>query len=1118
MLFRSTAHVQLQRDTAPVAEKFWQFGSATEKLNTEAQDIAGPRTDAQGRSTITVDQARLKLPQTTLPLRADISVAVAEPGGRATESRVSLKVTTRPLLLGLKPANPEGQLNEDSAATVAVGAFAPDGTRVARRVAFRLIEQVTEFHYFQEDERWQWKTTTFDRPVTFGSVDVPAEEGGAPINLPRLQWGSYRLEVQDSTSGAFTSIILHAGFSPAPEAAESPEKVSVTLAGPPPLPGGDAKLHIKPPFAGEMLVTVENSRVLAVQTAPIPESGADITVRAGADWGVGAYVMASVYRPSHQAAGHAPVRAVGLAYVPIDVSPRMIGVALAVPPVLRPRTHFELPVQVSGNAAQGRVWLTVAAVDEGILQLTRFASPDPDGHFFGKRRLAVDVRDDYAHLIDGNGAAAGEIRAGGDLDGVGLSVVPTKTTALFSGLIEVGSDGRAVVPLDLPDFTGGLRLMAVAASHAGFGHADAQVPVRDPVVAQISLPRFLAPGDAARMTLLAHNVEAPAGTYHMHLETTGALAGPAIDDDVALATHQALVKTFPLTGGAAGIGQVTLTLTGPGGLKIAHDWSMQVRTPYQSEARVTRADQTPGESFRLSPELAAGFDPASASVLVSFSSVGNIDVAGLIASLDAYPFGCSEQLVSTAMPMLYVEQEASATLGVAPGGVRLRVQDAVDKLLERQDEEGAFGLWRAGDGQAEPYLGGMIIDFLVRARAHDYAVPEAAITLGRKALGDMQGDQWMLHRFWGHEQNPSDEDAHIVAAGKAYLFLLAARAGQADLGDLRYMSDTSLRELEPLGQAQLAAALAMMGDTARSATAFDTAERGLSAERDNIYDRAGDFYRTRLRDTAAMVALAAEIGDRQRLDRLLRALDRLDMRTDILTTQEQGWLVIAAGTLLEQAGPVSIAIDGTAQKRQAVVTLRRDVTSLGQGVDVKNIGDGPVTRMVSVRGLPLQAPPAVGNLIWLQKTITDPDGKPIDLAHLRQNTRLVVHLSGRADDTAYHQTMLVDPLPAGFEIERVVVPSTENAANGLPWLGEITPMRMAEKRDDRFIAAIDLSRSQFSMDGTHRVSSPDFNVAYVVRVVSPGHFALPAASIRDMYRPDVQARGTVGSVTVEVPH
>ena len=391
-----SAHVQLQRDAAPVsnqggAESGWHFGRDGEALNAEAQDIDAGKTDAQGHASVSIDAAALKIPETSLPLRADITVSVAEPGGRATETHTSLPVTTHDVLLGLRAANPEGSLMEDTASTMTVAAFAPGGQRVASTVGFRLVEQVTKFDYYYEDGRWQWKSATHDRPVTFGSLSVPATEGGAKLDLPALEWGTYRVEVSEA-GGAFTSLVLHSGYTPDPDQADSPEKVAVSLVGPAPRAGGTARLHIKPPFGGQVLVTVENNRVLAAQTSAISADGADVDVVATSDWGVGAYVMASVYRPAGAAAGHAPVRAVGLAYVKLDVSDRTLDVALATPPVLRPRTHFDLGVTIADKGAAGHagkagpVWLTLAAVDEGILDLTRFASPDPTAHFFGKRR------------------------------------------------------------------------------------------------------------------------------------------------------------------------------------------------------------------------------------------------------------------------------------------------------------------------------------------------------------------------------------------------------------------------------------------------------------------------------------------------------------------------------------------------------------------------------------------------------------------------------------------------------------------------------------------------------------------------------------------------------------
>jgi uncharacterized protein YfaS (alpha-2-macroglobulin family) len=705
--------------------------------------------------------------------------------------------------------------------------------------------------------------------------------------------------------------------------------------------------------------------------------------------------------------------------------------------------------------------------------------------------------------------------------------VPTRTTALFSGLVRVGADGRAIVGLDLPDFTGSLRLMAVAVSEAGFGHAERQVPVRDPVVAQVSLPRFLAPGDAARLTLLAHNVEAPPGTFHVHLNAEGTLAMQPVDDDIHLDAKQAVVRTYNLAGGAVGTGRVMLTLTGPGGLHATHDWPMEVRAPYQSVTLVTKAEQAAGETVTLSSSLAAGLVPQGATVRASFSTIGNIDLPGLLSALDEYPFGCSEQLVSRAMPLIYVEQAAKLVGGAVPPDLRFRVQDAIDKLLERQDDNGAFGLWRAGDGEAEPFLGAMITDFLTRAQAHGYAVPQHALANALHVLSEANPDGYQLHRFWFLTDRRGEIEAAMERAGRAYALLLAARTGQADPADLRYMHDNDLATMEPLGQAQLAAGLAMLGDRPRAVHAFDIAEARLPRERDGLPWRLGDFYRTQLRDTASMVSLAAEIGDRPRVRRLLAALDRMDTRTNRLTTQEQGWLVIAAGVLLESAGPASVSVDGVEQPKAAVISLSRDVPDL-HGLTVRNSGTHPVTRVVSVHGLPLSAPPADSSHVTISKLITAGDGSAADLGHLVQNQRLVVHLSGEVDDDSYHQSMLVDPLPAGFEIERVVPASKPSEGNGLPWLGPITPTRIAEKRDDRFIAAIDFGRapdytaedSGEAEDQGRKAPKLDprhFNLAYVVRVVSPGHFVLPAASIRDMYRPDVAARTDVGAVTIGVP-
>jgi uncharacterized protein YfaS (alpha-2-macroglobulin family) len=153
----------------------------------------------------------------------------------------------------------------------------------------------------------------------------------------------------------------------------------------------------------------------------------------------------------------------------------------------------------------------VAAVDEGILRLTKATSPDPVGWYFGKRAFSVDYRDDYGRLLDANLGAPASVYGGDELGGEGLTVTPTKSVALWSGVVTTGPDGRATVKLPAADFNGQLRIMAVAWTDTQVGSGDKELTVRQPVIADLDLPRFLSPGDTADATLELQNLEGQPG-------------------------------------------------------------------------------------------------------------------------------------------------------------------------------------------------------------------------------------------------------------------------------------------------------------------------------------------------------------------------------------------------------------------------------------------------------------------------------------------------------------------------------------------------------------------------------------------------------------------------------
>jgi uncharacterized protein YfaS (alpha-2-macroglobulin family) len=209
------------------------------------------------------------------------------------------------------------------------------------------------------------------------------------------------------------------------------------------------------------------------------------------DWGGGAYAIVSLYRPLASGRAHDPVSAVGLAWMGLEVSQKTLSVAISAPDKITPRQRVTLSLNTEDVKAGEQTYVTLAAVDEGILQLTRYETPDPVKFLFGKRRLGFDIRDDYGRLLDGS-ADPGTIHQGGDggdkpIGGQPLEVTSTRTVALFAGPVQIQRDGTAQITLDVPDFEGQLRLMAVAYSRHAVGHGEQKLIVRDPVIADLSL-------------------------------------------------------------------------------------------------------------------------------------------------------------------------------------------------------------------------------------------------------------------------------------------------------------------------------------------------------------------------------------------------------------------------------------------------------------------------------------------------------------------------------------------------------------------------------------------------------------------------------------------------------
>ncbi|MFN9542201.1 MAG: alpha-2-macroglobulin family protein, partial [Alphaproteobacteria bacterium] len=563
---------------AGIAElKGYVFGKVDETFQGTQLTMAVTETDAQGQTAAT---ARIEdLPETSLPLRADMTISVYEPGGRTTSSQVSLPVRTRDTLIGVRPGFQLNSVQENTPASFEVVALDERGRQKAvNNVTWELVFEDVDYRWYQVDNDWRYERVINDRIIEGGKTDLSATSAFKVSKS--LRWGSYRLTVSDPKSGATTAYRFWSGWGNGADN-DRPDRVAVLADKDMYASGETARIKISPPSDGKALIVIASNRIHMARMVDVSAAGTTVSIPVSSDWGAGAYALVTHYRPLSSTQSRAPVRSIGVAWLSVDPAPRSLALAIKAPTRIKPNQKVTIPIEVKGQGWGESAFVTVAAVDEGILQLTDFKSPDPNKFYFGKRRLGLDMRDDYGRLIQADRAILGELRSGGDaIGGRSLSVVPQKSVSLFSGIVSV-ANGTASVTLDVPDFNGELRLMAVAWSANRVGRAEQPMTVRDPVVAEVVLPRFLAPGDRIMAALNMHNVEGAPGQYTAIVRAEGAAASPGGQTRAAttLAKDERTLVLVPLEGVSAGIGKVSLSVTGPGGFKVDRSWPIEVREP-----------------------------------------------------------------------------------------------------------------------------------------------------------------------------------------------------------------------------------------------------------------------------------------------------------------------------------------------------------------------------------------------------------------------------------------------------------------------------------------------------------------------------------------------------------
>jgi uncharacterized protein YfaS (alpha-2-macroglobulin family) len=1042
--------------------------------------------DDQGKAAFDVTLA--ELPSTTQLINANITLRMVEAGGRAVERSLTLPVKADGPRIGIKPEF-EGNLGENAMAGFRVIAIDANGQKQPMKgLSWKLLSVERNYQWYRDGSAWKFEPVMSTKQVAAGTLDATPE--GGTISAP-VAWGRYRLEVSSADpNGPESSVEFNAGWYVAAKSTETPDALDIALDKPSYTVGETAKLKLTSRYGGHVMVMAGSETLLSVSEADIEAGGGEVSVPVTADWGAGTYLTATLFRPGDAQDSHMPMRAIGIKWAAVDPAERKLAIKFDTVQKTLPRQPLDIAVQVEGAGAKDEAYVTIAAVDVGILNLTRYQPPSPDGWYYGQRMLGLEIRDIYGRLIDGSLGAMGALRTGGDGGQAHLQASPPtqKLVAFFSGPVKLDADGKTHLSFDIPQFNGTARIMAVAWSKTGVGHATQDVVIRDPVVVTASLPKFLAPGDKADLRLDLANTDAPAGDYTLSVtgNASAKLDESSANKTVHLDPGGKYNITVPLTGGTPGNGTVAIRLAGAGGLSLDQSVDVPVRP---AQLPVTERRLIPlaaSAKLTVNADLLADSVLPGASVSINVSRSSAFDVPALLMSLSRYPYGCAEQTASGALPLLYFS-EMAATNGVANDAeLHKRVQDAIYRELSYQSSTGSFGLW--GPGSGDMWLDAYVTDFLTRAREMKFDVPDQAMV---QALENLQNSL-------SANTNVRDNGSEI-----AYALYVLARNKRASISDLRYYADTMLKDFAtPLAKAQLAAALALYGDAQRSRNIFVDALQAAQQQAAKPVSFARNDYGSSLRDGAAILALAAETTPVPPIVPELASVVSKDWQTRRYTsTQEQAWMLLAARALQNGDEGLTLDINGAAQKGAYMATTTGEALT-SHPVTVTNTSKDALSVNVTTVAAPAQPLPAGGDGFTIERHYYTLAGEEVNVSEAKQNERYVVVLHVVANNDWPQRILVTDLLPAGLEIDNPSMVSSAQLAN-FDWLTDIQPAHV-EFRYDRFVSAFDLA------SGAER----DLTFAYVVRAVTPGVYDHPAASVEDMYRPQFSARTALGRMEV----
>ena len=1164
------------------------FGNARSNFEKQRIELGEAKTDTAGKAhyQFTIP-ATLKAPSL---LNGILTATVSEVGGRAVTASHRVVIHPYSHYVGLRQTT-TGDIKINKPLRFDYVAIDDAMAAASGRTLKLSLHKVHWNTILRQNTAGRYKYVSEPQMTEVETQMLTSGEEAQTVTLTPSDYGEYRVRIEDIASTATAELKFYvSGWGRTPVSMEHPTRLDLTLDKPTYRPEQTAKLSIKAPFPGTLLLTVEREKVLSHRTIVMKNNTATLSIPVRYAYRPNVYLSATLIRSIPTEVGASgeqsplPARAFGVIPLKIDETRRRLSVDMSLEQTddtgrkkkiplfnpnrdtasaggslqvsepennevtVRPNSEVTIAFEVHGRRSWQKYDVCIAAVDEGILALTDFKTPNPHDYFYRQRGLKTRSFDLYSGILPEIAAVTDNSSTGGDGSAMLRaerrkrlstgSIRRVKPVSLWSGFVTTDGNGRGTVQFKIPQFNGTLRLMAVAFTGADYGASETYLIVREPVVLTPTFPRFLAGGDRVRVPVTLFNGTGEDGEFKVQLQAAGdvqllsassestvpslqssveedsvAATRNSLNDNQQLKTENALSIDKSVEAGTEAqvffdllvqdaIGEADFNLSAHGNTETTQ---LAVKIPLRSVAPpVTKTGQgvvRAGEPVDFI--LPANLIPDSSEFSLTLSPFPSIKFADSLRYLVRYPHGCLEQTTSKVFPLLYFSDLARSVepMLAAENSVDYYITSGITKIESMLKSNNRFTYWPGGT-YVNPWSSIYASHFLVEARKAGYEVADRvydAMLEGLRAQAKFSPNI--------ENQNEGKKIRREISLATYAAYVLAA-AGQPDRGTMHYLKNRGLSGLSDYSHFQLAGAFALSGEleTALSMLPVSVSLPVNGNGKGTGQRETGGTFDSPIRAQAIMLDVLAEVNaNHPSVPMLVKNLSEAASEGNRwATTQENAFAFLALGKILKKqmdrnyTGTLKLNGEHFADF-DATETRYTDEAWDGTRMQLSVEGEGSCYYYWSAFGIQRDSfIEEYERELQVSRRYFNKDGEGLTgtFAH---GDLIVAEITVKALTANLENVVIVDMLPTGFEIEN---PRLESRA-GIPWLKaqDFKPDYL-DIRDDRLIFFGTFPRQR------------ERKFYYALRAVTQGEFTLPPIVAEAMYDPTKSA--VKGSMRIEV--